>query len=84
MNDRMNDRNHEELSYLQYRVSFPEVAYSKVMSPDTWPKGVKIRDFIFNRRNVAVSMDNFLVRNAAHNTTHHLETIGPADEPISE
>lgn len=59
-------KNMDDLAYLQYRVSTPASMYPSLISASTWPKGVRVRDFIFNKRADTASLDNFLVRKAAH------------------
>lgn len=51
--------NRREFNSLQYRISTPECNYDAVMTPNTWPKNVRIRDYIFKPRCNGVSIDNF-------------------------
>ncbi|XP_037043244.1 uncharacterized protein LOC119079436 [Bradysia coprophila] len=59
-------RSFSDLSYLQFRISLPDSMYTRAVSPNTWPVGVKIRDYVHTERKGTVSLDNFLVKNAGH------------------
>lgn len=51
----------ENLTYYQYKVSVPVSHYNSVMCPDSWPKGVIVRDFVHKRKtNCGVQMNHFL------------------------
>lgn len=60
----------ESIKFLQFRISVPESIYYKVRAPDTWPTGVRVRDYVFNRRGgnapTSVSKSNFLSKRASH------------------
>lgn len=58
-------KNLNDLTYMQYRVSTPASIYSRLISANTWPKGVRVRDFLHTKRNDMVTLDNFLVKNAS-------------------
>lgn len=77
-------KNLNDLSYMQYRVSTPASLYPRTISAGTWPKGVRVRDFILTKRNVIATLDNFLVKNASHippvETTPPSEVISPTTE----
>lgn len=50
-----------DLNYLQFKVSVPEVTYSSVMDSNMWPSNVHIRDFVNKpRMDVGVSLDHFI------------------------
>lgn len=74
---------------LQYRVSTPEANYGTLMTPSTWPKNGRVRDYIFKRRNntEAASMENFLEKETASRskdleTTKQSQVIPPTVEEI--
>lgn len=60
----------DNVKFLQFRISVPEANYSKVRSQSTWPVGVRIRDYVFNRRGggktTSVSKENFLLKGASY------------------
>lgn len=62
----------ENIKFLQFRISVPENIYSKARASETWPTGVRIRDYVFNRRggNVPTSVvrEDFLSKCASHKT----------------
>lgn len=58
-------KNLSELTYMQYRVSVPATIYPNVMSGDTWPKGVRVRDFLYTKRKDIATLDNFLLKKAS-------------------
>lgn len=46
---------------LQYRVSAPECNFNALMSSETWPNSVRVREYIFkSRNNGGVPISNFL------------------------
>lgn len=51
--------NRHEFSSSQYRVSTPERHYDTLMTSSTWPRNVKIRDYVFKSRNPGVKIENF-------------------------
>lgn len=53
-------KNLSDFSYMQYRVSVPAVMHSSVLTPSTWPIGVKVRDYIYNKKKDVASLANFL------------------------
>lgn len=81
-------KNMDDLTYLQYRVSTPASSYPQLKSSGTWPKGVRVRDFIINKRTNVASLDNFLLKKSAHapieTTTPSTEQFNPADPPSDE
>lgn len=70
----------ENIKFLQFRVSIPENLYSKVRDPETWPTGVRVRDYVFNRQggDVLVSKENFLSKRPFHTPVDH-----PPVQPIA-
>ncbi|XP_037037933.1 uncharacterized protein LOC119075570 [Bradysia coprophila] len=49
------------INALQYRVSAPERNFNALMSPETWPNSVRIREYMFKYQNKnATSMNHFL------------------------
>lgn len=73
----------DQLRFLQFRVSVPENVYNKVMAPETWPTGVRVRDYVFNSRGVSasVSKDNFLSKRTFHTSKEHPTVQSIADNP---
>lgn len=54
------DRSFEEITFLQFKVTIPEVNYSSVVCPKFWPTNVHVRDFVFkNRKKVTVTKRQF-------------------------
>lgn len=53
----------------QFRISAPANNYNSLMTPDTWPKNVIVRDYVFKPRNNEASMDNFLEKERSTRTT---------------
>lgn len=43
----------KDLNFLSFRVSMPESLYTTVFSEQFWPRGVKIRDYVFKQRSSA-------------------------------
>lgn len=68
--------NEADTKFHQFRVSIPEAFYEGVRSPETWPIGVKIRDYVFHRRvgKYFVSKENFLSKRTPYVTTVHPST----------
>lgn len=69
--------NGRSFSSLQYRISAPEASYDRLMTPSTWPKNVRVCDYIFKRRSNNVnqaSMESFLERES---TARPRRTIVP-------
>lgn len=63
---------------LQYRISAPEINYAALMTPSTWPRNVRVRDYIFKRQNnTEASMDNFLEKETATRLTDLTPTTTP-------
>lgn len=57
------NKNSQRFNSLQYRISVPESQFEFLMMPSTWPKGVRVREYVFKPRNGnGVSIDNFLVK----------------------
>lgn len=55
------DRSFDEMSYLQFKVTVPEINYSSVVCPKLWPTNVHVRDFVFkHRKNGTVTRRQFL------------------------
>lgn len=40
------DRNREDLSFITFKLLVPESIYCSVLSPELWPKGITVRDFV--------------------------------------
>lgn len=56
-------RSFEEVTFLQFKVTMPQVYYSSIVCAKLWPRNVHIRDFIFKSRKietVTVSKRQFL------------------------
>lgn len=76
-----------EMKFLQFRISVPENMYNRVRASGTWPKGVQVRDYVFNRRggSAAVSREIFLSKRTpqehAHIASH--PSLNPPTEPVS-
>lgn len=66
--------NNRNFNSVQYRVSAPECNYNALTTPNTWPKNVRVRDYVFKPRSAVVPMENFLER----------ESISRAKDTISE
>lgn len=58
-------RNINDLTFMQYRVSVPTSIYHRALSGTTWPKGVRVREFWYSKRNTVATLDNFLVKTAS-------------------
>lgn len=71
----------ESLKFVQFRISVPESVYSRARAQDTWPNGVRVRDYVFNRRGrsnllPSVSEENFLSKNASQTHMHqHTQSV---------
>lgn len=73
-----------DIKFLQYRISVPLSVYSIAKMPETWPIGVKVRDYIYNRNrnnvvNKIVSKESFLSKRICHSGSsrernHHQPT----------
>lgn len=51
----------DDMYFLQYKVTIPEVKYKSIIAPNTWPRHVRVRDFVYKPKNgVAVSIKNVL------------------------
>lgn len=74
-------KNLNDLTYMQYRVSTQASMYPRTISADTWPKGVRVRDFVLTKRNVTATLDNFLVKKASQTPPENAIT---PPEPISQ
>lgn len=64
-----------DIKFLQYRVSVPSSVYDAVRTPDNWPDGIRIRDYVFNHHvnRKLVSKESFLLkRKCQHNATNEL------------
>lgn len=51
----------EDLNFLQYKITIPEVNHGSIMCPDLWPSNVLIRDFVWKRKSLGVTKQQFLV-----------------------
>lgn len=52
-----------DMNYLQYKITIPNSTYSSIMSSDTWPKFVRVRDFVYKRRSdIGVSSQSFALK----------------------
>lgn len=50
----------DDMQFLQYKVTIPDDNYKSIMSPESWPKNVHLRDFIYKqRRGTGVSKECF-------------------------
>lgn len=79
--------NSNKVNAIQYRVSVPELHYNKLMSSNTWPQNVRVRDYVFKRRNNTnngVSMNNFLERQTANRTETPILPVETQTIPDSE
>jgi hypothetical protein len=51
----------DDMNFLQYKVTIPDVKYSSIMDSNTWPSNVRIRDFVNKpQARVGVSLQNFI------------------------
>jgi len=51
----------DDMRFLQYKVTIPEIKYSCIMNPNTWPSNVRVRDFVNKPRvGVGVSLQSFM------------------------
>lgn len=51
----------DDLNFLQYKVTAPDVKYSSLMDSNTWPSNVRIRDFVNKPKvGVGVSLQSFI------------------------
>lgn len=51
----------DDLNFLQYKVTIPDVKYSSIMDSNTWPSNVRIRDFVNKpKERAGVSLQNFI------------------------
>lgn len=75
----------ESVKFLQFRISIPEENYSRVRAQSTWPNGVRVRDYVFNRRSGGstryVSKENFLSIRASHAPIAQ-QTITPIEDSV--
>jgi len=62
------NKNQQTSTSLQYRISVPECNYRALMTPSTWPKNVRVRDYFFKPRNNGVSKNDFLERETVNHT----------------
>lgn len=52
---------------LQNRILMPEKYYDALMTPNTWPKNVKVREYVYKRRTEGASIENFLEKTTRTN-----------------
>lgn len=75
--------NNPKISSLQYRISAPECHYTAVKTSSTWPKDVRVRDFVYKSRRDGVSMNNFLVKEKASRQRNQIASDQPPTNDLT-